>query len=300
MHGRNLMSRLRSICRSKAVRRQTAFGMFLLPSFVGTVAFVIVPFGDVIRRSFVTAVTQKWNGFRNYALVFQNEVFRLAVCNTLRFIGIGIPLLLLIGFVLAYGLCSTKGSRWIKAVYLFPLAMPTATVVLVWKMVFAPQGFFNKLLTQIGIRSGLWEAVHTDYLGTEAAFGVLVFSYLWKNLGYTVVLWMAGILGIPKELGEAAWVDGANGWQRLIYILLPQLKGCLFTLLVLLFLNSFKIYREAYLVAGAYPDKSMYLLQHLFNNWFVNLEFDKLAAASVCVGTVLFGAVLLLQRLWRK
>lgn len=95
-------------------------------------------------------------------------------------------------------------------------------------------------------------------------------------------------------------MDGANGWQRLRYILLPQLKGCLFTLLVLLFLNSFKIYREAYLVAGAYPDQSMYLLQHLFNNWFVNLEFDKLAAASVCVGTVLFGAVLLLQRLWRK
>lgn len=211
MHGRNLMSRLHSICRSKAVRRQTAFGMFLLPSFVGTVVFVIVPFGDVIRRSFVTAVTQKWNGFRNYLLVFQNEAFRLAIRNTLRFTGIGIPLLLLIGFVLAYGLCSRKGNRWLKAVYLFPLAMPTATVVLVWKMVFAPQGFLNKFLTQIGVRSGLWEAVHTDYLGTEAAFVVLIFSYLWKNLGYTVVLWMAGILGIPKELDEAAWMALMDG-----------------------------------------------------------------------------------------
>lgn len=296
----SLMSRLHSICRSKAFHRQVSFWLFLLPSFMGTVMFVLLPFGDVIRRSFVTAVTQKWNSFRNYALVFQNEAFRLAICNTLRFTGIGIPILLVTGFLIAYGLCNIHANRWIRALYLFPLAMPTATVVLVWKMMFDPQGFLNKLLTQLGVHSGLWKPVHTDYLGTEAAFWVLIFSYIWKNLGYTVVLWMAGILGIPKELGEAAWVDGASGWQRLRYILLPQLKGCLFTLLVLLFLNSFKIYREAYLVAGTYPNMSMYLLQHLFNNWFVNLEFDKLAAASVCVGTVLFGAVLLLQRLWRK
>ena len=72
----------------------------------------------------------------------------------------------------------------------------------------------------------------------------------------------------------------------------------MFTIVILSFLNSFKIYREAYLTAGAYPDKSIYLLQHLFNNWFVNLELDKMAAAAVCTGGVLMGAILLLQRLW--
>ncbi len=70
--------------------------------------------------------------------------------------------------------------------------------------------------------------------------------------------------------------------------------------MILSFLNSFKIYREAYLVAGSYPQEDIYLLQHLFNNWFVNLEFDKMAAAVVCVGAVLFVAIMALQRIWDK
>ena len=70
--------------------------------------------------------------------------------------------------------------------------------------------------------------------------------------------------------------------------------------MILSFLNSFKIYREAYLVAGSYPEQSIYLLQHLFNNWFVNLDFDKMAAAAVCVGGFLFAVIMILQRLWDK
>ncbi len=115
-----------------------------------------------------------------------------------------------------------------------------------------------------------------------------------------MVLWIAGLSAIPKEYLEAAKVDGADKLQRLWYIVLPSLSGCIFTLMVLSFLNSFKIYREAYLVAGSYPHESMYLLQHLFNNWFVNLEFDKMAAASVCIGIVLFASIMFLQKLWSR
>ena len=127
---------------------------------------------------------------------------------------------------------------------------------------------------------------------------MLVFSYIWKNTGYTVVLWLAGILGIPSEYLEAARVDGATERQCFYRIILPNLKGSLYTIVILSFLNSFKIYREAYLVAGAYPQQDMYLLQHLFNNWFVNLDFDKMAAAAVCVGGFLFVVIMLLQRMW--
>lgn len=285
---------------NKARRRSIHFWMFLFPSFLGTLLFVMVPFGDVFRRSFLTVVTQKWVGLRNYGVLFQNQAFRLAVRNTLRFTGICIPLLLALGFGLAWLLCGMREVQWIRSIYLFPLAMPTATIVLVWKMVFYPQGFLNKLLSQIGIATGLWGSVFHDYLGSGLAFWVLVFSYIWKNLGYTVVLWMTGILAVPREQSEAARVDGAGSWQRFAYVIFPQLRGCFITILILSFLNSFKVYREAYLVAGAYPDESMYLLQHLFNNWYVNLELDKMAAASVCVGAVLFVVIVWLQRLWRK
>ena len=142
--------------------------------------------------------------------------------------------------------------------------------------------------------------MQTDYLETEAAFWVLVCSYIWKNTGYTVVLWLAGIAGIPAELLDAAKVDGAGSFQRIWYIVLPNLKGSLYTIVILSFLNSFKIYREAYLVAGAYPHKSIYLLQHIFNNWFVNLELDKMAAAAVCTGGFLFIVILLLQKMWDR
>lgn len=267
---------------------------------MGVIIFVILPFMDVFKRSFTTAVTGDFIGTANFQTIFSNQAFLLAVKNTMRFTLVCIPLLVFIGFLIAWPLSKLKNAGLIKSVYLFPLAMPTATIVMVWKMTFYKEGFLNLFLTRIGELTGLWGGIHTDYLGTEAAFWVLVCSYIWKNTGYTVVLWLAGILGISTDLIDAARVDGAGGFKRIWYIVLPNLKGSLYTIVILSFLNSFKIYREAYLVSGAYPEQSIYLLQHLFNNWFVNLEFDKMAAAAVCTGGFLFLVILLLQRAWDK
>lgn len=282
----------------RAHKDRRAFLMFLAPSLAGVAVFVLMPFLDVFARSFKTVVTGQFVWFGNYKTIFANQAFQLAVKNTLRFTLVCIPLLVVIGLMIAMPVSKLKSMGTIKSLYLFPLAMPTATIVIVWKMVFYKQGFLNLLLTRLGERTGLWGEFHTDYLGTGAAFWVLVFSYIWKNTGYTVVLWLAGILGIPNEYLEAARVDGASERQCFYKIILPNLKGSLYTIVILSFLNSFKIYREAYLVAGAYPQQDMYLLQHLFNNWFVNLDFDKMAAAAVCVGGFLFVVIMLLQRMW--
>lgn len=272
----------------------------MTPSLLGVAVFVLVPFLDVIKRSFTTAVTNQFTGVQNYRTIFANQAFRLAVKNTFRFTGICIPLLVIVGLMIALPLSRLKNKGVIKSLYLFPLAMPTATIVLVWKMFFYRQGFLNLALTRLGEWSGLWGEVNTDYLGSGAALWVLVFSYLWKNTGYTVVLWLAGIMGIPNEMIEAAKVDGASGIQCFLKIMLPNLLGSLYTIVILSFLNSFKIYREAYLVAGAYPQQDIYLLQHLFNNWFVGLDFDKMAAAAVCVGGFLFVVIMVLQRMWDR
>ncbi len=286
--------------RKRGRRQRLAFLLFLLPSLAGVTLFVLLPFLDVVGRSFRTAVTGEFTGIKNYGVIFRNQAFVLAVKNTARFTVVCIPLLVLAGLLIAFPLSAMKEAGLIKSVYLFPLAMPTATIVLVWKMVFYRQGFLNLFLTRLGEMTGLWGSVTIDYLGTGASFWVLVGSYLWKNTGYTVVLWLAGILAIPNEFIEAAEVDGAGRFQCIRHIILPNLKGSFYTIVVLSFLNSFKIYREAYLVAGSYPQENIYLLQHLFNNWFVNMEFDKMAAAAVCVGIVLFGAIMLLQRFWDK
>ena len=278
----------------RKIGRKWAGAVFLVPSLLGVLLFVILPFGDVVRRSFMTAVTKEAAGVKNYKIVFTNSAFLLAVKNTLKFTLVCIPLMVALGLAIALAMGSIRHMQAVKSLYLFPLAMPTAAVAVVWKMVFYEKGFLNKYLEQFGIGGGV------DYIGSGAAFYVLAGTYIWKNLGYTIVLWLAGIMGVNGDMMEAARVDGAGKMQRFWYVLLPNLKGSLYIIVVISFLNSFKIYREAYLVAGAYPHDSIYMLQHLFNNWFVNLDLDKMAAAAgVCTMFFLI-FILLLQGLWDR
>lgn len=274
------------------MRRKWARIGFLVPGLLGVLLFVVLPFGDVVRRSFMTAITKEAAGMKNYKMIFTNSAFLLAVKNTFRFTLVCIPLMVALGLVIALAMGSIRHMQMVKSLYLFPLAMPTAAVAVVWKMVFYEKGFLNKYLEQLGMGGG------ADYIGSGAAFYVLAGTYIWKNLGYTIVLWLAGIMGVSGDMMEAARVDGAGRLQRLWYVLLPNLKGSLYIIVVISFLNSFKIYREAYLVAGAYPHDSIYMLQHLFNNWFVNLDLDKMAAAAVVCTMFFLVFILLLQRLW--
>lgn len=276
----------------RGIRRKWAGCCFLLPSFLGVLLFVVLPFADVARRSFMTAVTKEAAGMKNYKMIFTNSAFLLAARNTLRFTLVCIPLMVALGLVIALAMGGIRHMQMAKSLYLFPLALPTAAVAVVWKMVFYEKGFLNKYLERLGIGGG------TDYIGGDAAFYVLAGTYIWKNLGYTIVLWLAGIMGVNGDMMEAARVDGAGRLQRFWYVLLPNLKGSLYIIVVISFLNSFKIYREAYLVAGAYPHDSIYMLQHLFNNWFVNLDLDKMAAAAVVCTMFFLVFILLLQGLW--
>lgn len=281
-------------------KRNRAAWLFLAPSLGGVLIFYLIPFGDVVRRSFLTAVTGEWKGLDNYKTVFQNEAFLLAAKNTARFALCCLPLLIGAGLLLAVLIAGHRRLKIFLSAYLLPMAIPSATVVLVWNMLFDRWGLFNGFCGRIAALAGWEHAFETDYMETGAAFWVLIVSYIWKNLGYTVTLWLAGLLSVPEQLKEAAAVDGAGRGQIFIKIVMPQLLPNLYTITVLSFINSFKVFREAYLVAGSYPHESIYMLQHLFNNWFVDLSLDKMAAAAVVTGAVMIGAILLLQYLWER
>ena len=280
------------------MRRSKWTGLsFLLPGFCGVVFFSFLPFMDVIRSSFVQVVSGRFCGLENYRIVLHNRAFLLAVKNTLRFLLVCLPLLLGISLVLAFLLHAWQmvfhqKLRLLKAAYLVPMAIPAASLVLLWKLMFDKHGFVNGILHLCGIHA-------VDWMNTGgAAFFVLVFSYIWKNLGYTMVLWLAGLSSISPDLYEAAEMDGAGRMTQFFKITLPLIRPLIFTIVVLSFLNSFKVFREAYLVAGNYPQEDMYLLQHLFNNWFTDLSVDKMAAGSVLLALVITVFVLLLQKLW--
>lgn len=256
--------------------------LFMLPSLTGVTVFYAGPYIDVICRSFQNNLKKEFCGSDNYLSVFSNAAFRLAAVNTLRFELCCIPVLLLLSFGLACLIRNLSWKQQAKTLLLLPLAIPAASIAFSWKLLLEPHGLVNRFLHQTGLPG-------IDFLGSDDAFWVLVGTYVWKNLGFTVILWIAAMDSIPSQLYEAASLDGAGFWNKLWYITLPNLKGMAFTILLLSVLNSFKVYREAYLVAGSYPHESMYLLQHMFGNWYLGMKLDEMAA-----GSVLFGSVILL------
>ena len=265
--------------------------LWILPSFLGVMVFYLLPYADVVRRSFLGAVDNRFVGLANYRTIMENPAFLLAVKNTLRFTALCIPLLILLALACAVILYRSKYGGFIKSAFLMPMALPAVSVALVWRLLFHSQGLLNHWLSQ-------FKASEQDWMNTSSAFWILVISYIWKNLGYDIVLWMAGLAGISENIYEAAKVDGAGEWQCFWKITLPNLKPSLYTITVLSFLNSFKVFREAYLVAGDYPHESIYMMQHLFNNWFRYFSFDKMAAAAVTESILLLGLILLLQKAW--
>ena len=263
---------------------------FIIPSLLGIAILVLVPFGEAIRRSLYNNPGTRFMGLHNYESVLVNPAFKQAAGNTGKFILICVPILLLISFILALSVQAMgKRSRTYKTTYLLPMAIPVASVSLLWKVVFADNGLANGVLTWMG-------AEPVSFLGSNAAFWVLIFTYLWKNSGYNMIIWLSGMDGISKDLYEASEVDGAGYWQKLWYITIPNLFPALGMLSVLSLLNTFKVFREAYLVAGKYPHDSIYLLQHLFNNWFYQLDLGRLTAGAVMMAMVMLIVILVLQR----
>ena len=265
----------------------------LAPGITGILVFFLIPYADTIRRSFYDARGKNFIGTDGYVSVLNNSAFKLAASNTAKFIAVCIPLLLLISLIIALLVRSVRPrGKAFKTTYLLPMATPVASIVLLWQVMFHQNGLLNTVLETIGAQT-------VDFMGSSAAFWVLVFTYLWKNSGYNMILWLAGLDGISESLYEAARVDGANAWQCFRYITLPGLTPTVGLVAILSLLNGFKVFREAYLVAGAYPHDSIYLLQHLFNNWFQNLDVSRLCAAAVMLTIVLLIIILVIQRFFR-
>lgn len=271
--------------------------MFLLPGFSGVMLFYLLPFFEVVRRSFFQSGNSAFVGLYNYHSVFENGAFVLAARNTLLYMAMGVPLLMGISLFLSLLLRSLLLRRKLVSAMLLPMAVPAAVMVLTLQILIDRQGVINGVLTNVSEKiAALPVFAAIDYLNSEWALVVVVCSFLWKNTGYMVILWLAGLAALPKEVEEAAKVDGANRRQNWHYIIRPGLSGSFFTIGMLSVLQIFKSYREVWMVAGSYPQEHIYFLQHLLQNWYLKLEFDRMAALTVILSLVLLVVCLLLQR----
>lgn len=272
--------------------------LFVLSALLGVLFFYIIPFADVIRRSFASVYNGSFVGLKNYEVVLRNDAFLMAARNSARFTLIAIPALMLISLLLALGLKALgektrQTAAVLKSAYLIPLALPAASVVLFFKLLFHGKGFLNGFLQQFGLQG-------TDWMTGSTALFVLIFCYIWKNAGYTVVLWMAGFAAVPESVYEAAKTDGAGGFAIFFRITLPMIRPVIFLTAVISLLNSFQIYREVWLLAGNYPAEDIYLVQHVFHNWFLSLSIDKIAAGAVLLFLVVTALIMILQKIWER
>ena len=174
-----------------------------------------------------------------------------------------------------------------------PMVIPVAAVVTVVRAFFDGSGMINQLLAGLGLPV-------RDWLDSELAFLVLIGLYLWKNCGYNMVLFLAGLSVIPTDYADAALCDGASEGYILRHITLPLMIPNFFFVFVISVINAFKSFREAYLLGGDRPHESIYMLQHFMNNNFQNLNYPRLSTAALLIFVVIFLLVLLLFRVKRK
>ncbi|MBQ2726004.1 MAG: sugar ABC transporter permease [Clostridia bacterium] len=256
--------------------------LFCLPAIAGMAVFFVIPFCITLRMSVSENMgSSAFVGLKNYTDVFASSAFRLAAENTFRFFGAALPCIFFLSLGIALLLFrNLKKFDLFRTVFVFPLVLPVSSVVLFFQIVFGDLGILNRFLESAGTPAQDWMGEH--------AFVVLLILYLWKNTGYNVVLFLAALNSIPKEYYEAADIDGAGGFTKVTRLTLPLIAPHTRFILVISIVNLFKSFREAYILFGDHPDRSIYMIQHFINNNFINLNYIRLSVGAVLVFLVIF------------
>lgn len=262
---------------------------FLSPSVTGVAVFFILPFLVVVYYSVIRSpMNPEFVFVDNFLAVLQNSSFRTAARNTAMFSAIAVPLAVVLSLVLALMLeCRIPCKSLLRTFFLSPMMVPVASVVLIWQVVFHYRGTLNVILSGLGV-----EAV--DWLNSPYCLLVIVVLFLWKNLGYNMILFMAALNNIPKELLEVADVEGASAAHKFFNIKLRYLSPTVLFVAILSIINSFKVFREIYLLTGNYPYDGLYMMQHFMNNTFGNLDYQKMSSAAVLMALVMVALIALL------
>lgn len=257
-------------------RARRASALFLAPSFAGVSLFFFIPFAVVIYYSMVAnPISRQFVGLANFQKLFRNAAFLRAARNTLLFSGLAVPLAVALSLALAVALeQAIPAKSQLRSFFLSPLVVPAASVVLIWQVIFHQNGALNSLLAGLGTEGINW-------LKSQWSQLVIVVLYLWKNLGYNMVLFMAALANIPRQPLEAAQIDGAGPTIIFFRLKFRYLAPTVFFVTIMSLVNSFKTFREIYLLTGDYPFETLYMLQHFMNNTFLALDYQKLSAAAV-------------------
>ncbi|MGN0970957.1 MAG: carbohydrate ABC transporter permease [Aristaeellaceae bacterium] len=278
-------------------RRKKIVWLLLLPGLAGLMLFYVVPFFGGIYFS-VTDGTYENNfvGLKNYVQVMQNPMFQLGLRNTWELSLLCAPVIWLLAFILSAMLRKLKERATpFRNILLLPYLMPSSAMLLIWTLMFDYGGVVNRLVVAMGLERVLW-------LEGDALRFPIVLLYVWKNLGFSVVLFASALSAVHPSLYEYAALEGAGWWTQAFRITLPQILPTAFLVFVLAWVNAFKIFKEVYFIGGSYPTQQIYTLQHFMNNMFAKLDYQKVTTAAYlfAIGVMVLFALMYLSKAVRS
>ncbi|MBQ8327863.1 MAG: sugar ABC transporter permease [Lachnospiraceae bacterium] len=264
------------------LKEHVSSALYLAPSFLGVMIFFFIPFLVVIFYSLIdNPISKNFVFLDNFKRVMDNAAFKMAAENTFTFSILAVPLAVLLSLLLAIMLESKIPLKsQLRTFFLSPMMVPAASIVLIWQVLFNYNGVVNQWLAPFGVEQ-------IDWLKSEHAQIVVVLLFLWKNLGYNMILFMAALSSIPKDIIEVARLESASPFKIFMKIKIRYLSSTILFVTIMSLINSFKVFREVYLLTGKYPYNTIYMLQHYMNNTFASLDYQKLSVAAILMSLVM-------------
>ncbi len=275
--------------------RNTLIGWsFILPNFVGFTILTLVPVLILFYMSFtnwnVFGVAE-WTGADNYTRLVQDGSYHKALLNTLYYAVVHIPLTLAAALGLALLLNrKMRGVAFFRTAAFFPYITSIVAIAVVWNMLFSPEfGPINQLLGFFGVQDPPGWTTSADW-----SMPAVIIVATWREMGYYMLLFLAGLQTIPPELYEAARVDGANAWQRFRNVTIPSLRPTTFLVMVLLTIGSFKIFDLILVMTNGGPGQSTLVLsQFIYQKGFVENQFGYASASSIVLFAICLAITIL-------
>ncbi|MGM9602696.1 MAG: carbohydrate ABC transporter permease [Faecousia sp.] len=281
--------------------RKKSVLLFLLPGLLMILVFYIIPFAGGVAYSMTgriynpeMGVTQtKFVALNNYEKLWKNQMFQLGLKNTLELSALCTPILWLLSLVLSVFLEeSIDSSSFFRSSTLLPYLLPSSAMLLIWLVAFDYGGPINRINGILGFDRVMW-------LESAALRTPIILMFIWKNLGFCIIIFSAALQAIPQSLYEYAILEGAGFITRVFRITLPLITPSAFLIFVLAWVNAFKVFKEVYFIGGAYPDYSVYTLQNYMNNMFSKLDYQNVTAVAYTfafIVAIMFACLFLIQR----
>jgi multiple sugar transport system permease protein len=273
---------------------------FIAPNFIGFAVFTLIPLGFALILAFLRwdgANPMRFAGLQNFIRLFHDPIFLRALLNTFLYTGGVVPLTLASALFLAILLNQKIRARnFFRTLSFFPYVASLVAVAVVWNFIFSPtRGPVNNLLS--ALTSLPVEKLPGWAADRYWAIPTVVFFSVWKNTGYYMVIYLAGLQGVNQELYEAANLDGTNSWQRFRYVTIPQLAPTTFFILMMLIISSFKAY-DIFINLFAGGDNQLtnttrVLVYQIYNTAFRSLEFGYASAIAMVLFVLVLGITLL-------